>query len=154
MFISCIYCGFRWDLTKGFTQNCTASDQNCTNAYQQDRVDVLKLYADKQWSFDPSSYVIFEHLGTDTEEQQWANYRIGEGKGVITWDNLNYAYYQNTMGFATGSNINRADYENHGFTERRNKTYGESHDEERLMYKNLTSGNTNGTYNVKTLSTA
>ena len=146
--------GFRWDLTKGFTQNCTASDQTCTNAYQQDRVDVLKLYADKQWSFDPSSYVIFEHLGTDSEEQQWANYRIGEGKGVITWDNLNYAYYQNTMGFATGSNINRADYENHGFTERRNKTYGESHDEERLMYKNLTSGNTNGTYNVKTLSTA
>ena len=42
--------GFRWDLTKGFTQNCTSSDQNCTN-YQQDRVDVLKLYADKQWSF-------------------------------------------------------------------------------------------------------
>ena len=27
-----------------------------------------------------SSYVIFEHLGTDTEEQQWANYRIAEGK--------------------------------------------------------------------------
>lgn len=146
--------GFRWDLTKGFTQNCSSSDETCTGAYQQDRVDVLKLYADKQWSFDPSSYVIFEHLGTDSEEQQWANYRIGEGKGVITWDNLNYAYYQNTMGFATGSNINRADYENHGFTERRNKTYGESHDEERLMYKNLTSGNTNGFYDVKSLSVA
>ena len=70
------------------------------------------------------------------------------------WDILNYAYNQNTMGFATGSNINRADYENHGFTERRNKTYGESHDEERLMYRNLNSGATNGTYNVKTLSTA
>lgn len=146
--------GFRWDLTKGLTQNCSSSDETCTGSYQQDRVDVLKLYADKQWSFDPSSYVIFEHLGTDSEEQQWANYRIGEGKGVITWDNLNYAYYQNTMGFATGSNINRADYENHGFTERRNKTYGESHDEERLMYKNLTSGNTNGFYDVKSLSIA
>jgi pullulanase/glycogen debranching enzyme len=23
--------GFRWDLTKGFTQNCTASDESCTN---------------------------------------------------------------------------------------------------------------------------
>ena len=31
--------------------------------------------------------------------------------------------------------VNRADFENHGFTERRNKTYGESHDEERLMYR-------------------
>ena len=28
--------GFRWDLTKGFTQNATGSDAN-TNAYQQDR---------------------------------------------------------------------------------------------------------------------
>ena len=34
--------GFRWDLTKGFTQACTASDETCTNAYQQDRVDILK----------------------------------------------------------------------------------------------------------------
>ena len=29
--------GIRWDLTKGFTQNCTTQDYNCTNAYQQDR---------------------------------------------------------------------------------------------------------------------
>ena len=46
------------------------------------------------------------------------------------WDILNYAYNQNTMGFTSGSNIGRADYESHGFAERRNKTYGESHDEE------------------------
>jgi pullulanase/glycogen debranching enzyme len=33
--------GFRWDLTKGFTQKLyMASDENCTNGYQQDRVDV------------------------------------------------------------------------------------------------------------------
>ena len=147
--------GFRWDLTKGFTQNCTSSDETCTGNYQQDRVDVLKLYADKQWSFDPSSYVIFEHLGTDAEEQQWANYRIAEGKGVMMWDILNYAYNQNTMGSTSGSNIGRADFENHvGFTERRNITYGESHDEERLMYKNLNYGNTGSGYDVKILSTA
>ena len=147
--------GFRWDLTKGFTQNCTASDESCTGSYQQDRVDVLKLYADKQWSLDPSSYVIFEHLGTDNEEKEWANYRVGEGKGVILWDNLNRPYYQNTMGFTTDSTINRADFENHvGFTERRNITYGESHDEERLMYKNLNYGNTGSGYDVKILSTA
>ncbi|MET0945597.1 MAG: alpha-amylase family glycosyl hydrolase, partial [Flavobacterium sp.] len=34
--------GFRWDLTKGFTQVCTAADEACTNRYQQDRVDILK----------------------------------------------------------------------------------------------------------------
>ena len=147
--------GFRWDLTKGFTQNCTTTDETCTNSYQQDRVDILKGYADKQWSFDPSSYVIFEHLGTDNEEKEWANYRIGEGKGVIMWDNINGPYSQNTMGFSSNSNINRVDFENHiGFSERRNVTYGESHDEERLMYKNLQFGATNGSYNVKTLATA
>ncbi len=146
--------GFRWDLTKGFTQNCTTTDETCTGTYQQDRVDVLKLYADKQWSFDPSSYVIFEHLGTDSEEQQWANHRLNEGKGVIMWDNLNGPFSQNTMGFSGSSNINRMDYENHGFGERRNISYGESHDEERLMYKNLQFGATNGVYNVRTLATA
>jgi hypothetical protein len=50
--------GFRWDLTKGFTQNATGSDA-MTNAYQQDRVDVLKNYADYTWSLDPTHYAIF-----------------------------------------------------------------------------------------------
>ncbi len=146
--------GFRWDLTKGFTQACTTTDEGCTNANQPDRVAILKAYADKQWSFDPTSYIIFEHLGTDEEEQNWANYRIDEGKGVMMWDNLTGPYGQNTMGYADNSNFNRADFENHGFTGMRNVTYAESHDEERLMYKNLTSGATNGSYNVKDLNTA
>jgi 1,4-alpha-glucan branching enzyme len=38
--------GFRWDLTKGFTQNCpanvTGGQENCTGSLQQDRIDVLK----------------------------------------------------------------------------------------------------------------
>jgi hypothetical protein len=50
---------------------------------QQDRVDVLKAYADYSWSLDPAHYIIFEHLGGNTEEQQWANYRIAESsKGL------------------------------------------------------------------------
>ena len=142
--------GFRWDLTKGFTQNCTASDESCTGSYQQDRVDILKLYSDYQWSYDPTSYIIFEHLGTDAEEQQWANYRINEGKGVMMWDNLTGPFGQNTMGYNSNSNFNRIDFENHGFSDRRAVGYGESHDEERLMYKNLTYGNGS----VKTLTTA
>lgn len=146
--------GFRWDLTKGFTQNCTPNDETCTNSYQQDRVDILKKYADFQWATDPSSYVIFEHLGTDTEEQQWANYRINEGKGIMMWNKLTDPYNQNTRGYASNSDISRVKYSTHGFTERRNIAYGESHDEERLMFKDLNSGNTNGAYNVKDLSTA
>ena len=132
--------GFRWDLTKGFTQACTAGDDPCTNTYQQDRVNILKGYADYQWNWDPTSYIIFEHLGTDSEEAQWANYKVGEGKGVMMWDKQTTPYNQNTMGFAANSNFNRVKYSTHGFTERRALSYGESHDEERIMYKNITFG--------------
>lgn len=148
--------GFRWDLTKGFTQACTASDETCTNGYQQDRVDVLKKYADYSWSLDPTHYTIFEHLGTDTEEQQWANYRVAEtpSKGIMMWGKMTDQYNQLSMGYSSSSNISRMLSSNRGFTANRLMGYAESHDEERLMYKNVLYGNSAGTYNVKTLDTA
>nr|WP_288833015.1 alpha-amylase family glycosyl hydrolase [uncultured Flavobacterium sp.] len=147
--------GFRWDLTKGFTQNCTASDESCTNAYQQDRVDVLKSYADYSWSLDPTHYTIFEHLGTDAEEQQWANYRIAESpsKGIMLWGKMTNEYNELSMGYT--SNIARMNSSSRGFTKNRLMGFAESHDEERLMYKNLQYGNaTNASHNVKNLNTA
>ncbi|GAA5099052.1 hypothetical protein GCM10023210_35970 [Chryseobacterium ginsengisoli] len=146
--------GFRWDLTKGFTQSCSETDEACTNAYQQDRVDILKYYADRQWALDPNSYMIFEHLGTDAEEQQWANYRIAEGKGVMLWNNQNGPYNQNTMGYKENSNFDRMNHTLHGFTNMSGVGYGESHDEERLMFKNLAYGAVNGAYDVKNLNTS
>lgn len=146
--------GFRWDLTKGFTQNCTSGDEGCTNRYQQDRVDILKAYADNQWSYDANSYIIFEHLGGEAEESQWANYKLAEGKGIMMWDKLTGPYNENTMGFAPNSNFNRVNYQAHNFQERRAISYGESHDEERLMYKNITYGISAGSYNVRDLATA
>jgi 1,4-alpha-glucan branching enzyme len=148
--------GFRWDLTKGFTQNCTGSDA-CTNSYQQDRVDVLKEYADYSWSLDPSHYVIFEHLGADNEEQQWANYRLNEtpSKGVMMWGEMTTAYNQLSMGYNSSNDISRMGNAAHGFTAKRLLGYPESHDKERLMYKNLIYGNnTNVSHNVRTLNTA
>ncbi|MDR6406393.1 MULTISPECIES: alpha-amylase family glycosyl hydrolase [Chryseobacterium] len=146
--------GFRWDLTKGFTQSCSESDETCTNAYQQDRVDILKYYADRQWAIDPNSYMIFEHLGTDQEEQQWANYRIAEGKGVMLWNKQTEPYNQNTMGYKENSSYDRMNHTLHGFTNMHAVGYGESHDEERLMFKNLAYGAVNGSYDVKNLNTA
>ncbi|MDQ6470348.1 alpha-amylase family glycosyl hydrolase [Flavobacterium sp. LHD-80] len=148
--------GFRWDLTKGFTQACTASDETCTNAYQQDRVDILKKYADYSWGLDPTHYTIFEHLGSDSEEQQWANYRVGEtpSKGVMMWGKMTDQYNQLSMGYSTSNNISRMMSSSRGFTGNRLMGYAESHDEERLMYKNVQYGNSSGTYNVKTLNTA
>ncbi|WP_433814939.1 alpha-amylase family glycosyl hydrolase [Flavobacterium johnsoniae] len=148
--------GFRWDLTKGFTQACTASDQSCTNAYQQDRVDVLKKYADYSWSLDPTHYTIFEHLGTEAEEKQWADYRVTEtpNKGVMMWGKMTDPYNQLSMGYASESNISKMSSANRGFAANRLIGYAESHDEERLMYKNVQYGASNGAYNVKTLNTA
>lgn len=149
--------GFRWDLTKGFTQNCTASNETCTGTYQQDRVDILKEYADYSWSLDPTHYTIFEHLGSDIEEKEWANYRYAEtpSKGVMMWGNLNNNYNQLSMGYNSSNDISRMYGPNHsGFLGNRVMGYAESHDEERLMYKNLQFGSSSGSYNVKTLNTA
>ena len=144
--------GFRWDLTKGFTQNCL-NNEGCTNDYNADRVAILKQYADYSWSLDPDHYVIFEHLGVDwdadnngltslDEETEWANYRVDEGKGIMLWGKMVDPYNQLTMGYAANSDINGMGHESRGFTEPRLVGYAESHDEERLMYKNVAFGNT------------
>ena len=139
--------GFRWDLTKGFTQACSSGDDTCTNAYQQDRVDILKDYADYSWSLDPYHYVIFEHLGIDSEEQQWANYRINEtpSKGVMMWGEMTYPYTQLIEGYTTGADITRMGSDSHGFTAKRVMGYPESHDKERVMYSAMTYGVNSGT---------
>ena len=153
--------GFRWDLTKGFTQNCPSNvaggQDNCTNSIQADRVAVLKEYADYSWSLDPTHYAIFEHLGNDNEEQLWANYRITEtpSKGVMMWGKMTNEYNQLSMGYNSSNNIERMGYDAHGFSGKRVMGYAESHDEERLMYKNLTYGqSSNPAHNVKTLNSA
>ena len=146
--------GFRWDLTKGFTQNCNAGDDGCTNAYQQDRVDILKSYADYSWSLDPDHYVIFEHLGGSSEEQQWANYRLNEEKGIMMWGKVNNPYFQLLMGYGSDSNFGGIGHESRGFQGKRLLGYFESHDEERIMYKALQYGNNWDGYNIQELNTA
>ncbi|ADV49819.1 alpha amylase catalytic region [Cellulophaga algicola DSM 14237] len=146
--------GMRWDLTKGFTQNCSASDENCTNSTQQDRITVLQEYADTQWLSDDNFYVIFEHLGALQEEEQWADYRIDEGKGILLWNKQTEAYNEATLGFNSSSNFSGVSYVEKGFKQPSAVSFMESHDEERLMFKNLEFGNSNGSYKVKDIPTA
>jgi hypothetical protein len=140
--------GFRWDLTKGFTQACTATDESCTNAYQADRVAILKDYVDYSWNLDPTHYAIFEHLGIDSEEKEWANYRINEtpSKGVMMWGETTSAYSQLLGGYAANGDISRIGHTSHaGFIGKRVIGFPESHDKERIMYTALTTGNSAGT---------
>ncbi|WP_179021890.1 alpha-amylase family glycosyl hydrolase [Winogradskyella forsetii] len=148
--------GFRWDLTKGFTQNCgPGSDGGCTDTYQPDRVQVLKEYADHSWNVDENHYVIFEHLGPDNEEREWANYRLGDTnpKGIMMWGKLTTEYTDLLQGFS--NNINRMGHESRGYNAARLMGYPESHDEERVMYEAVEFGNnSNGSHNVRDLNTA
>jgi len=148
--------GFRWDLTKGFTQNCSGSDEGCTNSYQQDRVDILKTYADYSWSLDAEHYVIFEHLGEQNEEKEWANYRLSEGKGIMMWGKMTDPYSQLLMGYSSNSNINGIGHKSRSqFNGPRLIGYPESHDEERIMYRAVNFGNSAvSSHNVKDLNTA
>ena len=152
--------GFRWDLTKGFTQACpqnvAGGQENCTNTYKQDRVNILKNYAQYSWDMDPTHYAIFEHLGNDDEEREWANFKYSEGKGVMMWGNMNSQYNQLSMGYNSNNDIRRIGHNQHaGFNGKRVVGYAESHDEERLMYKNLQNGNSsNPAHNVKNLDVA
>ena len=147
--------GFRWDLTKGFTQNCLG-DEGCTNSEQTDRVEVLKEYADYQWEIDPDFYIIFEHLGPNSEETKWINYRLNEGKGIMVWGNHHGNYTNATIGENTSgaSNFDWISYKNRGWSVPANVSYMESHDEERLTYAAITNGKSSGSYNIKNEETA
>ncbi len=143
--------GFRWDLTKGFTQNCAGND-NCTNSYQQDRVDVLKEYVDYSWNLDPTHYAIFEHLGNENEEVQWANYKINEtpSKGVMMWSEMTYAYSQLLGGYTLGGNISGIGAKSRtSFTGKRIIGYPESHDKDRVMFTAMKFGLLTGTSPVR-----
>lgn len=137
--------GFRFDLSKGFTQKYS-SDVNAWNAYDQSRINILKRMADKIWEVDSTAYVILEHFAVNSEEIVLSNY------GMMLWGNHNHDYNEATMGYA--SNFSGISYLNRGWTYPHLVGYMESHDEERLMVKNLAFGNSSGSYNIKNFNVA
>lgn len=145
--------GFRMDFTKGLTQKASSNDAQFS-AYDQSRVDILRTYADTIWKYFPSSYIILEHLAATNEEQAL------QGLGFLLWGGKreNVAYNEASMGYHDNnkSNFSSIVYNSteRGFTQPALVGYMESHDEERLMYKNITYGNVSGTYSVKNDSIA
>jgi hypothetical protein len=67
--------GFRWDLT-GFTQNCPANGQKIAPTHINKISSCFKRICRLLLELRSYHYAIFEHLGSNNEEQQWANYRI------------------------------------------------------------------------------
>ena len=115
--------GFRFDLSKGFTQNMTDPDVAAWGHYDQSRVDILKGYADHIWSVNEDAVVIFEHLSDWDEEKVLAEH------GMQLWRNVNHEY-RNAVGGGSGDFSNMYSTAPFGgFV-----GYMESHDEERLCY--------------------
>ncbi len=136
--------GFRFDFAKGFT-NTPGNGY----AYDQSRINHLEHIYDHIHKSFPNAYDILELFTANSEEKVLTSY------GMSVWGNLNYSYNQATMGFTNGSDFSGISYEKRGFTNPGGVMgYMESHDEERLMYKNEQYGNSSGTYNIKNIPTA
>ena len=140
--------GFRFDLSKGFTQ-VFSNDVGQWNRYDASRVAIIKDYADHIWSVNENAYMIMEHLSDRQEEVELANY----GRGMYFWSGFNPhdQYLEASMGYT--SNLRDVVPANRGFDGPNLVAYMESHDEQRMMYKNERFGNRSGDYDVREIPT-
>ena len=141
--------GYRFDLSKGFTQKSNPNNVSAWGGYDASRIDLLKRMADKIWSHSPNAWIILEHLSENQEEKVLAEYRSAEGKGMMLWGKMTDAYNQVTMGYSENSSVAGVYHGSRGWNISNLVGYMESHDEERLMFKNLTFGNNKDGYNIK-----
>ncbi len=135
--------GYRFDLSKGFTQRNTLGNVGAWGQVDVNRINLWKELSDFMWDINPNFYVILEHFADNAEERQLADY------GMMLWGNLNHSFSEATMGFNTNSNFNSLSYKNRVWQHPHLIGYMESHDEERMMYRNLTFGSTFGTPSVR-----
>lgn len=140
--------GFRWDLSKGFTQTNSGSNVGLWSQYDASRVAIWKRYYDSMQLKSPGTYCILEHFADNSEEIELSNY------GMLLWGNNTAQWQEATMGYTATSNFEGNIHSVRNWSNPHLIGYMESHDEERLMYKNLQFGNTAGTYNTKDLNTA
>ncbi|WP_336515469.1 alpha-amylase family glycosyl hydrolase [Pollutibacter soli] len=136
--------GYRFDLSKGFTQKQSSDDASFA-AYDPTRVAIWKEYNSFIKTIDPNNfYVILEHFADVQEEKMLAD------EGMMLWGNLNYNMNEATMGWLGKSDFSWGFYKRHAFDKAENLVaYMESHDEERINFKNITYGNAAGTYSIK-----
>jgi 1,4-alpha-glucan branching enzyme len=118
--------GFRFDLTKGFTQVQSYPDVLKWSGYDASRVKLLKRMYDKIRSYNEHCYLILEHLSANDEETELADY------GFLLWGHLNHQFRNLLKG--KNDSISWLNYENRGWKEPNLVGYMESHDEERLVY--------------------
>ena len=117
--------GFRFDLSKGFTQR-VSSDDSHFRQYDPDRIATLKRYHEqiKESAHGRTLYTILEHFAEEKEEREL------HSLGMLTWHNVQAPLKQVAMGYSDGADLARL-WAPGGVA------YMESHDEERLGYLQL-----------------
>jgi glycosidase len=138
--------GYRFDLSKGFTQKNTGENVGAWSAYDASRVAIWKRIYDEIRSYDETAYVILEHFADNQEERELANY------GMLFWGNHNHDYL--TIAKGMQANPQGISYKNRGWEKPHLIGYMESHDEERVVYEVVNYGLSTGSYNTRNLSTA
>ncbi|MEA4808227.1 alpha-amylase family glycosyl hydrolase [Macellibacteroides fermentans] len=124
--------GFRFDLSKGFTQN-SSTEQTASN-YDASRIAILKDYNSKIKSVNPKAYTILEHFCVATEELELVQ------DGMMVWANANNAFCQGIMGYSSQSDFSSLSAQSRQWNLKGMIGYQESHDEERTVYKAKTYG--------------
>jgi len=143
--------GYRFDFTKGFSNTpYPTTGDNWGNAYDAARIRNLKRIYDEVKKRNPNAIFICEHFADNSEETELANY------GMMLWGNLNYNVNEMTMGWGEEINggskngdLTWASYKQRGWALPNLVAYMESHDEERLMYKNEQWGKNLNGYDVR-----
>ncbi len=119
--------GFRFDLTKGFTQKKSSGEPGVSN-YDASRIAILKGYNDAVKALKPNVIVILEHFCDITEETELSK------ADMMLWRNLNKAYCASAAGKSSGSDFTALTTKNTTMAENGWVGYMESHDEPRMAY--------------------
>ncbi len=125
--------GFRFDLTKGFTQK--KSTESTAANYDASRIAILKDYASCIFEAKSDAVVVFEHFCETREEKELSD------SGVKLWRNLNNAYCQTAMGWLSDGDDLSGMWTGSSMPFGSLVGFQESHDEERTAYKSLMWGN-------------
>ncbi|PRY90746.1 alpha-amylase family glycosyl hydrolase [Mongoliibacter ruber] len=137
--------GYRFDLSKGFTQVNSGGDVGFWSQRDESRIAIWKNIYDRLKEKHPDAYVILEHFADNSEERELADY------GMMFWGNLNNDFREIAKG--ANRNFDWGYYQTRGWAKNNLIAYMESHDEERTMWESLTSGQTSPV-NIRQLKNA
>ncbi len=144
--------GFRYDFTKGFSNNIKDSSDPWGSKYDAQRIYNLERMAAQVQKRKPGALVIFEHLADNNEEKEL----VESGNKILLWADASGNSAQAAMGFNDSgkSDLSWASYHARNWSVPSAVNYMESHDTERIPYQCITGGNSLGSYTTRDSTTA